>query len=501
MRAVPVSQSPIKLSRRSSRHGKALVFVVLAIPACLGIVGLVIDVGLLSNARQDLQHAADTAATAAAADLAAGLSATQAEETGVDYVTTYNGHTDAAVEVNIPPASGPFAGRSGFVEVIASQKYATRLMQVVGGPAEVTPGVRAVGGLRPATSGAAVVVLDDDPPPIRIDPIPLILPLSFPAILGGLEVLGLGRLQVDGAVLVNTAWGGVDENGLRVGAHRGPPHAISCTPLLSLTKIAARDVRVVGGVDDESNFGPYLSGESEPLRANRLPVPDPFADLGAPTTSSLPGQVDTTNRGGVRVVSIPLILLPTVLRPGVYDWIEVISGSVIFQPGVYIIRGVNPITRSALTIAGGIVKAEGVLFYITNSSNYDPVSGFPDAADGEQSPPAPNLSQITPSVILSSALPGTSFSPISAPGSPFDGMLIYQRRADFRPMVVVYQGLLGNPRFDGTIYAKWGHLTFVGDGTHDMRVVAGSARFVPLLGLRLIPDKLLPPAFDVYLVE
>ena len=78
------------------------------------------------------------------------------------------------------------------------------------------------------------------------------------------------------------------------------------------------------------------------------------------------------------VIGLPLGLgLSTILRPGVYDYIEVLSGSVIFQPGIYIIRSTQPITKLALTIAGGIVKADGVLFYITNSSSYNATTGSP----------------------------------------------------------------------------------------------------------------------------
>jgi hypothetical protein len=257
---------------------------------------------------------------------------------------------------------------------------------------------------------------------------------------------------------------------------------------------------VVGGVDDQNNYADYAKGQPSPLRANALPVPDPFDQLPVPSTATDSINVSTTNYGGVQVVQIPLIIAPKVLNPGVYDWIEVVSGSVIFNPGIYIIRSVNPLTQIGLNIGGGIVTANGVLFYITNSTSFDPTTGAPDSGDGDTQPAAPGTSAIAPSVVINAALPGTSFSPLGA-GSLFSGMMIYQRRQDYRPIVVAYQSLLGSAAFQGVVYAKWGHFLFAGDGTLNMSIVAGTARLVPELGLTIQPVSLLPPANDVYLVE
>ena len=73
-----------------------------------------------------------------------------------------------------------------------------------------------------------------------------------------------------------------------------------------------------------------------------LPIADPYANLPSPSVAVDPTNVVATNYGGVNVVSIPSSLRTTVLNPGVYDWIQVTSGAVVFNPGVYIIRNVNP---------------------------------------------------------------------------------------------------------------------------------------------------------------
>jgi hypothetical protein len=80
-------------------------------------------------------------------------------------------------------------------------------------------------------------------------------------------------------------------------------------------------------------------------------------------------------------------------------------------------------------------------------------------------------------------------------------MLIYQRRNDFRPIVVIHQSILPGSSLAGTIYARYGHVVFAGSGTYDVRIVAGSGRLVNLLGMTLAPTTLLPPAEDVFLVE
>src|SRR5207302_913133 len=105
---------------------------------------------------------------------------------------------------------------------------------------------------------------------------------------------------------------------------------------------------------------------------------------------------------------------PTVLQPGVYDWIEIVSGSVTFTPGIYIIRSVNPSSGIALNIAGGTVTATGVLFYVTNSAAYDATTGAPDNSDGESRPAAALPSAQTASVMINAALPGSNYSPLSS---------------------------------------------------------------------------------------
>jgi Flp pilus assembly protein TadG len=472
------------------------------LPTLCGFAGLVLDSSLLMADFRNLQHACDGAATAAAMTLYNGGTTADATAAAIACVQTENGFADASVQVNIPPLTGPHAGIANYAEVIASQQKSTYFIQVIAAFAPQTIRVRSVAGFEASTAGAAVDVLEANPPGSTVNLAPYVtFSQSLPPLqLGGLEVLGLGQLQVNGAVLDNNQWGGVDQNGNQVGQSAGPPYGASCMPLISLTSLLARNIRVVGGVDNPANYANFTSGQASPLRANQLPVPDPFASLPVPTVAVDPANVVATNYGGVQVIGAPLIGPPTVLNPGVYDWIEVVSGNVVFNPGVYIIRGVNPVTQVGLNVLAGTVTANGVTFYVTNTTTYSPLSGAPDASDGNAVAAPPTAMQQIPSVVIASLL-GSSYSGLNAPSSPFNRLLIYQRRLDRRPIVLADQQLLLAGTLQGTVYGKYSQIVFAANGTFDLRLVGGSIRFANLLQTVIAPTQLLPPAQDVYLVE
>jgi Flp pilus assembly protein TadG len=484
------------------RSGKILVMMAILLPVLCGFAGLVLDSSLLMAGFRNLQHASDAAATEAATTLFNGGTSADATAAAISCVQTENGFADANVVVNIPPSSGPYAGNANYVEVIASEQKVTYFVQVLGAFTPPTVRVRSVAGFQGSTVGAAVDVLEANPPGVTANLAPYVsLSQSLPALqLGGLEVLGLGQLEVNGAVLDNNQWGGVDQNGNQVGQSTGPPYGAACMPLISLTSLLAVNIRVVGGVDNPANYGNFNSSQASPLRANQLPVPDPYANLPAPTVAVDPNNVSATTYGGVQVTGVPLVGPPTVLNPGVYDWIEIDSGAAVFNPGVYIIRSVNPTTQLSLNVLAGTVTAKGVMFYITNSTSYTPLSGAPDASDGNTVAPAPGAMQLIPSVVIASLL-GSTYTGLNDPSSPFNGILIYQRRVDRRPIVLADQQLLLAGTLQGNVYGKYAQIVFAANGTFDMSLVGGSIRFANILQTVLAPSIPLPPAQDVYLVE
>jgi hypothetical protein len=535
-----------------------------------------------------------------------GYDAQHAIDTANELIHQSNGHSDAAVEVHIPPTSGKFVNRSNFVEVKTTLQHQSRFARIVDGILMRNVRTRSVAGMNDVTAGAAIVVLDPDPSETSLpsssdvtNQVPsndvsnqvvsnldinsalsglglggqlsgiqsrftnaLVAQVqtavdsaladvnsavdfpALPTLTAGMEIEGLGRLKVDGAILVNNEWGGKDEHGDTV-SDTGFTYGVACMPLLSTTQVYARDLRVVGGVDNPDNYHNFVSGKPTPLQANRLPVPDPFKGLPVPSVSSDANNVNPSVHDPADVIVVSLgtstplptltndivnqILnpLPAVLRsliqptitpvvqatvtslqtppdltPGVYNSITVIAlGNVTFQPGIYVIRGTSPNTKMSLAIMGGQIKADGVLFYITNSANFDATTGAPEVGESSNAPPNPLLSS-TPSAFIAPLLPGSHITGLNDPGSPFDGLLVYQHRTDRRPIVIGATKLVGGGDISGAIYSKWGHVLFLGgQGTYDLRFVSGTLRVLTLFDSTIAPTRLLPAAQDVLLTE
>jgi hypothetical protein len=107
-----------------------MVWLALAMVTIFGIVALTMDGGRLMDKRRQTQAVADEAALAAAADLYANYwqdqgrdSSGSAKKAALDSAAANASTGDGAateLTVNIPPASGAFAGQAGYVEVIAN---------------------------------------------------------------------------------------------------------------------------------------------------------------------------------------------------------------------------------------------------------------------------------------------------------------------------------------------------------------------------------------------
>lgn len=482
----------------ASRSGKIFVLLSILLPGILAVLGLVFDAGLMMTDSRDHQNKTDAAAYAVATYSMLGGDADSANAISTQYVQTHNELTSATVTTISPPSSGIYQGVADFFEVIVQGNGESYFLQQLAGSGQSTFTTRAVAGVKQSTSPAAITLLDPDPAPISVASI-LTLP-AYPSLIGGLEVLGAGLLSIDGAVLSNNTWGGVDEHGEQAGECLGPPYSVACTPVLPLTCLRARDIRTAGGFDRLQHYDAFPGAEYLNLQANRMPVPDPMGDLPPPSTSTDSANVSLDDHGGVSVTLNLLKPLGTVLTPGVYDWIDVTAGIATFEPGIYVIRGKHPITGISLSLTGAIVNAQGVMFYVTSNATYNTSSGMPDAAENREVAPANTLGATLPSVLIA-PLPGSQITSLNDPSSPYHGMLIYQRPLDRRPLTILNVQLLGSSPISGTVYSRWGHAILAGSGSFGTSFAVSTMRVVTLGNISLQPSFPLPFASDVFLVE
>lgn len=471
--------------RRHHRRGMILVMMALLMVVLLGLLGMVVDLGLMGALSRQAQNVADSAALAAARDLLAGKSTGSATSTAQSFVTTYNSMSTASVTVSIPPATGPYAGVTGYVEVAIQQNYSTAFAHVLPGVSQNQPiAGRAVAGYEAVSAGEGVVVLNPDAVP-------------------GLSVSNGGRIRVNGRVVVDSEGGGIDEDGVTV---PGTGNAAKGGNPQDGNGIFATDIRVVGGVDRLDGFQPYVAGDPSPLKARQTPEPDPLIELPVPTTAL---GVNATARGNSNVtgsnpnnIGTGNVLVTTtstpmagdtlanglytaqvgdvILYPGIYDSISIgnYGGRVLFVPGIFVLSAKN---TNAMTITGGTILANGVMFYNTGN-NYNPSSGLPDTNDKIAKPPISDDATLGGFTIND----GMTFTPIDTvqynyasmyPGAQavsdaYNGMLFFQRRGSQQQVRI--QGNSSSGVLRGTLYAKWADFSISGQGTYDAQFVAGS---------------------------
>ncbi|HEX8202194.1 MAG TPA: pilus assembly protein TadG-related protein [Isosphaeraceae bacterium] len=438
-------------ARRRPRSAQTLILFALLLPIVLGMTGLVIDGGLLLAAYRQVQNAADAAALAAAMERIRGQTTAVAAATGANFVksTQYNNLPGATVTVNIPPLAGAYAGDNRYVEAVVTNPVQTTFIQVLGINRNRQVGARAVAGTEQNYSGTGAMALDRSAIP-------------------GVAIGGGGHLIVHGTVVDNSEGTGLDENnhlidlGLKTyAATTGNGATLQST-----------DIFVVGGVDVPANYQPDVTGGPNPLHAGILPQPDPMKNVPVPRAGLV--GVTTTNRGSFQATGGT-----STINPGVYSSIKITNNAVVtFNPGIYIIK-VSSNGNNGLSITGGAqVTGDGVMIYNTGS-DFDINTGLPDANDGENAPPAPGNANFGDITINGSMI---NLRGLNNPSSPFDGILIYQRRRNTRDVSI--QGNGSTTNLDGTVYAKWSNIKLAGSGQYGAQffvgaiTVAGNGNFV-----------------------
>jgi Flp pilus assembly protein TadG len=460
------------------RRGAILIWTALILLGLLGMVGLVIDSGFMMVSFRHSHNAADAAAMAAAMDMLYGKTNAEAITTGETFAkgAGYNNLPGATVTINIPPSSGNYAGSSNYAEAIVSSPKPTYFIHVLPGvPQGHTTVGRAVAGFESVAAGEGVVALNPNAKP-------------------GLKISGGGSLCVEGAVLVNSTGGGVDENGNTVG------NGLDGASASNNTSVKADQIMISGGVNNPDNFQSNPPGDDVLDAGTQALYPDPLNYMPTPTTSNgvfdvdrgaplatsgglalnNPNDANHVHGGGPNFIENPGAANETmVLHPGIYTEIKITGGIVRFEPGIYVLRpSAQGNTAFSLDITGGDVTADNLMFYNTGST-YDPVTGAPDNGDftvpltPEPSAPAGNFGDIKINASFTfCGLDSTLYSPGGIDVSDFDNMLFYQRRLSVAEMQIEGNSSAGNLK--GTLYAKFGEVKISGQGTYDAQFIVGS---------------------------
>ena len=333
--------------RGGSERGSVAITVALALTLLLGLAALVVDVGLNWAARTSVQTAADSAALAGASRLT--VDGPAAAITTVEDLLSRNFVTSG-------PAGWALDGLEDNGEVVCWTLPA---------PPPATPpppGFRC-----PAGSNALRVIT----PPVKVQ-------YAFAPVLGkrsnsikAMAAAGAGPAAPNNCVLcvlepagvdalLLTGTGGIDVNiGLNGGGIVVNSESSSALRLTGLGDISAAQIRVLGDFSLSPGQGQLLP----PPELGGPPAVDPLADLRPP------GQVDPSLIPGGNTAQV--ITTDTTLPPGVYPSIDVQSGTLSLQAGVYVVTDVTGFTvRTA-----GQVVGNGATIYLACGAYPTPCGG------------------------------------------------------------------------------------------------------------------------------
>ncbi|HEY8504561.1 MAG TPA: pilus assembly protein TadG-related protein, partial [Gemmataceae bacterium] len=310
------------------RQGQVVVLTSVAMTAVLGVVAVSLDGGTLLTQRRQAQLTADAAALSAASDLyynywvESGWDTSGTAKAAALKVAADNGYTNDGVEsvvnVYIPPISGDYIGRPGYVEVVVQYNQRRSFSNIFARGA-IPVQARAVAVGAPIAGDVGILVLD-------------------PASKGALVAGGGGNTIVDGTPVVNNS------------AHPEGSIANGGGYLQALEFDLTGGYTTTGG-------GQFVG----PIYTNRRPMEDPLLYLPEPDRNTLP--VQSTKK-------IQYTSGETTLSPGVYKGGISVSGtgSLILEPGIYVMDG------GGFSFSGqGNLRGEGVMIY------NDPGNGNSDA--------------------------------------------------------------------------------------------------------------------------
>jgi Flp pilus assembly protein TadG len=297
-------------SNTSLRRGTAAALVALSLPILMGVAALALDAGLLFIQRRQAQTMAEAVSTAAAYQLYLNSSNTSGATAAATALASKYGVTPT---VNIPPTTGIFANKPGYVQVSITTS-SPRVFSALWGAGTMSAMASAVAGSGTVPySTAAILVLNPT----------------------GTSVTLSGSTQVtakNGSIIV-------DSTSSAAIVSSGTPSITA--PVLDLS-----------GKISFSGSNPNKATVTDTGQPN---TPDPLAGIAAPSSSGMTVQ---SNSG----ISLSGSTSRT-LSPGVYNGGITLSGSasVTLSPGAYYINGggINMSGSSSISGAGVFIYNTG----------------------------------------------------------------------------------------------------------------------------------------------
>jgi hypothetical protein len=318
---------------RSQDGGTAVYFALLA-PVLIGFAGLASEAGLWLVTERKLQHISDLAAYSGATRAQSTTAEALITSSAQDRATSSGLRPADTIVINTPPASGPNAGRTGFVEVITQRSVARYLTTVLTNDA--TPLVittRAVAGAIEG-SGEPVCML-------------ALSPTASPAFsVGGSATVNV----LNCAFAANsTAQNSFDMIGAKV-------------------TVSGSCLYTVGGVSVTE--GLTLTDCTEPQVLQR-PNPDPYADLPMLASTDVGGLARRGKKSISNAFTPSEYLIDYPGMPvALFDGGLTLQGDITLGTGLYIVDG-GTLKINANTVLSGT----GVSFYLMNGAKLDVAGG------------------------------------------------------------------------------------------------------------------------------
>ncbi len=323
-------QSRPAASRPGRHRGMVAIHMALCLVPLCGVTAFAIDCGMMMEYRRRVHAATDAAALAAAADLYQNYSRNggqDVERTAASSAiasAAANGFSDnSTLTVNIPPSSGPFAGKVGYAETILVYSLPRGFSSIFGsGSLPIKARSVARGMWVPFNNG--IIVLD-------------------PTRSGSLTDNGNGTVTVTGANIV------IDSN------------SASAAKVIGNGSVTAPEIVITGRPGDvTTGHGKFVGG----IDSGANPTVDPLLYLPTPDPSTL-----TTARSSKLSLTDASA---AALVPGVYVGGISLSGdaSATLSPGIYYMKG------GGFSMSGnGTLTGAGVMIYNDSGGGNISISG------------------------------------------------------------------------------------------------------------------------------